>query len=34
MGHAAVMLNNGVTRIASFDGGFDRVKGVERLALV
>ena len=31
--HAAVMLNNGVTRIASFDAGFDSVPGVRRLAL-
>lgn len=31
--HAAVMLNNEVTRIASFDGGFDHVPGVERLPL-
>jgi predicted nucleic acid-binding protein len=31
--HAAVMLNNDVRRIASFDGGFDRVKGIERLPL-
>ncbi|HET7292766.1 MAG TPA: type II toxin-antitoxin system VapC family toxin [Vicinamibacteria bacterium] len=31
--HAAVMLNNDVTSIASFDGGFDRVKGIERLRL-
>jgi hypothetical protein len=26
-------LNNDVTRIASFDGGFDQVKGIERLSL-
>jgi predicted nucleic acid-binding protein len=31
--HAAVMLNNGVTRIASFDSGFDSVPGVRRVAL-
>jgi len=31
--HAAVMLNNGVSRIATFDEGFDRIKGVERFAL-
>jgi predicted nucleic acid-binding protein len=31
--HAAVMLNNDVTTIASFDGGFDHVKGIERLRL-
>ena len=28
-----MMLNNDVTKIASFDGGFDQVKGVERLPL-
>jgi len=27
------MLNNDVSKIASFDGGFDCVKGIERLAL-
>ncbi len=32
--HAAVMLNNGVTRVATFDAGFDHVKGIERLPLV
>ena len=31
--HAAVMLNNDVKKIASFDGGFDHIKGLERLAL-
>ncbi len=31
--HAAVMLNNDVTKVASFDGGFDQVKGIERLPL-
>ena len=31
--HAAVMLNNDVTRIASFDGGFDSVPGVRRVPL-
>ncbi len=31
--HAAVMLNNDVKVIASFDGGFDKVKGIERLPL-
>ena len=31
--HAAVMLNNDVRSIASFDGGFDNVKGIERLSL-
>jgi predicted nucleic acid-binding protein len=32
--HAAVMLNNAVTRIATFDEGFDAIDGVtrERLA--
>lgn len=28
--HAAVMLNNDVTRIATFDEGFDRLAGVTR----
>jgi predicted nucleic acid-binding protein len=32
--HAAVMLNNELIRIASFDEGFDHVPGIERLALV
>lgn len=31
--HAAVMLNHGVTRVATFDRGFDAIKGVERYAL-
>lgn len=31
--HAAVMLNNGVTTVASFDPGFDHVKGIARLPL-
>ena len=31
--HAAVMLNNDVTQIATFDQGFDRVPGVARLEL-
>lgn len=31
--HAAVMLNNGVSQIATFDEAFDRVEGVERMEL-
>jgi predicted nucleic acid-binding protein len=31
--HAAVMLNNGLTKVATFDGGFDHVTGIERLPL-
>jgi len=31
--HAAVMLNNEVVQIASFDGGFDDIAGIERLTL-
>ena len=31
--HAAVMLNNEVTTIATFDAGFDQVKGIERLQI-
>ena len=31
--HAAVMLNHDVKSVASFDGGFDHVKGIERLPL-
>lgn len=31
--HAAVMLNNGVTRIATFDRGFDSVPGVTRIEM-
>lgn len=29
--HAAVMLNNAVTRIATFDEGFDGIDGIERM---
>jgi hypothetical protein len=32
--HAAVMLNNGVEDIATFDGGFDLVGGIRRLPLL
>lgn len=32
--HVAVMFNNDVTRIASFDQGFDRIEGVRRMRLV
>ena len=31
--HAAVMLNNRVERIATFDAGFDRVPGIRRLRI-
>jgi predicted nucleic acid-binding protein len=31
--HAAVMLNNDVTRIATFDEGFDGIDGITRIAL-
>lgn len=31
--HAAVMLNNEITSIATFDSAFDRVPGVSRLSL-
>ena len=31
--HAAVMLNNGVRSIATFDDGFDDIAGVERMDL-
>jgi predicted nucleic acid-binding protein len=31
--HAAVMLNNQVGTIASFDSGFDEIRGIERLRL-
>lgn len=31
--HAAVMLNNDVTEIATFDSGFDRIDGITRLSL-
>ncbi len=30
--HTAVMLNNEVRQIATFDGGFDRLPGIERVA--
>lgn len=30
---AAVMLTNGITRIATFDQGFDRIPGVRRMKL-
>jgi predicted nucleic acid-binding protein len=29
--HAAVMLNNGIEYIATFDQGFDRIPGIKRL---
>jgi predicted nucleic acid-binding protein len=32
--HAAVMLNNDVEWIATFDGGFDHVPGIRRLKMV
>lgn len=32
--HAAVMLNNGVSSIATFDRGFDAIPGIDRLSLV
>lgn len=32
--HAAVMLNHGVTTIATFDEGFDHIKGIKRLTVV
>jgi hypothetical protein len=32
--HAAVMLNNAVTAIATFDSGFDAIDGVERTHLL
>jgi predicted nucleic acid-binding protein len=32
--HAAVMLNQGVTWIATFDSGFDGVRGVRRASLI
>jgi len=32
--HAAAMLNNGVTRIATFDRGFDSVPGIARVEMV
>ena len=31
--HAAVMLNHGVEWIATFDSGFDRVRGIQRFDL-
>jgi predicted nucleic acid-binding protein len=31
--HAAVMANNAVTAIATFDSAFDRVPGVTRIGL-
>ena len=31
--HAAVMLNNDVLRVATFDSGFDAIPGIERVAL-
>jgi uncharacterized protein len=31
--HAAVMLNNEVGRIATFDEGFDEIEGIERISL-
>jgi uncharacterized protein len=31
--HAAVMSNHGLPQIATFDRGFDAVKGIERVAL-
>lgn len=31
--HAAVMLNNDVHDIATFDGGFDAIRGISRLSL-
>jgi predicted nucleic acid-binding protein len=32
--HAAVMLNNDVARIATFDSGFDQIDGIERVPLI
>jgi predicted nucleic acid-binding protein len=32
-GHAAVMLNHGLTEIATFDEGFDRIEGIRRIRL-
>jgi uncharacterized protein len=29
--HAAVMLNHGLTEIATFDEGFDRIEGIRRV---
>ena len=31
--HAGVMINRGVTAVATFDRGFDRIDGIERLEL-
>jgi len=31
--HAAVMLNNEIVEIATFDSGFDQIPGLKRLAL-
>ena len=31
--HTAVMLNNGVSQIATFDTDFDRIEGIERVGL-
>jgi hypothetical protein len=31
--HAAVMLNNDIRFVATFDAGFDRLEGVERIEL-
>jgi predicted nucleic acid-binding protein len=31
--HAAVMANHDISRIATFDQGFDRVKGIQRIPL-
>ena len=32
--HAGVMLNRDVNRVATFDRGFDRIEGIERVELV
>ena len=32
--HAGVMLNRDVNRVATFDRGFDRIAGIERVELV
>ena len=31
--HAAVMLNHGITSIATFDADFDRIRGIRRLRM-
>lgn len=31
--HAAVMLNNGIQNVATFDAGFDRIDGIRRVRL-